>query len=112
EGPDARVFSGTVRSATHSKLDKRHHVYKFAIENGQFQQGKDLDTKSCKTDGESARCGLDTIEIKLARHGTRGPGDDGLAALTGPDAIAMDNGGPQNCTVYASKALTALLKAG
>ncbi|MBS2029857.1 MAG: hypothetical protein JST54_18290 [Deltaproteobacteria bacterium] len=111
DGASARVFSGTVRSATHHKLDKKHHAYRFVVEGGQLQQAAGLDDAHCKAEGESARCAFDVIEIKLMKGGPKEPGDDGLTPLLGDAAIGMDNGSPQNCTVFASKALSTLLKA-
>lgn len=111
-GPVARIFSGTVTAASHHRLDARHHVYRFDVQGGSLTQPAGLDTAHCQPAGEGrARCAVTAIEVKLAYHGPQGPGDDGLSADQSGAAISLDNGGPQDCVVYASKALTALLAA-
>jgi hypothetical protein len=107
-----RIFTGKVVRAAHEKLDKRHHIYVFDLEDGQLQQARGLDEKHCHDQGARASCRIGAVSVKLARHGTRGPGDDGMIPLQDDQAVQMDNGAPQNCTVYASKALRALLQAG
>ena len=107
-----RVFSGKVLHAAHEHLDKRHHIYVFDLQDGQLEQAAGLDEKRCQASGARASCRIDALSVKLAYHGPREPEDDGVIALQDHQAIQMDNGGPQNCTVYASKALTKLLKAG
>jgi len=111
-GASARVLSGTVTAASHHRLDARHHVYRFELQGGALAQAAGLDAAHCKPAGEGrATCAVTAIEVKLAYHGPKGPGDDGLSADQSGAAIALDNGGPQGCVVYASKALTALLAA-
>ena len=113
EGTAERVLRGTAVSATHEKLDARHHAYVFKLEGGELAQASGLDVKRCHdVDGGRARCEIDAVKIRLARHGPTEPGDDGMVALQQGNPVVMDNGGPQDCVVYASKALTALLKAG
>lgn len=109
---EARAFTGKVRSATHAKLDKQHHAYRFVLQDGELTQAAGLDPAHCKADGQAEHCPVSTLVVKLSRGGPHEPGDDGISALQGDDGIAMDNGGPQGCVVYASKALKALLAAG
>src|SRR5689334_4646597 len=52
----ARVFVGTVTSAKHQKLDRRHHVYAFQVEGGELTQAAGLDKDHCQPDGKVERC--------------------------------------------------------
>lgn len=106
-----RALTGVVTAARHQRLDKRHHAYRFELRDGALAQAAGLDSAHCKPDGALERCPVNALVVKLARGGAKEPGDDGLAALSGAEGIAMDNGGPQGCTVYASPALKALLAA-
>lgn len=106
-----RTLAGVVVRATRKKLDKRHALLRLELREATLVQVNGIDPAHCQADQASARCAITAVEIKTAKGGTRGPEDDGLAVFAGAERVAMEDGGPQGCTVAPSKELTALLKA-
>lgn len=105
-----RAVSGTLQKASKKKLDKRHSVYRFELQDGTLTQVNGIDPAHCQADQASARCAITALEVKVARGGARGPEDDVLSAYRGTERILMEDGGPRGCSVVPSKELTQLLK--
>ena len=106
-----RAITGTLVRASRKALDKRHQLYRFELQGGVLQQVNGIDAAHCKADQASARCHITAVEVRAVKKGSRGPGDEALRVLAGTEPVAMEDGGPQGCTVLPSKELTALLKA-
>jgi hypothetical protein len=105
-----RTLTGTVVRASRKALDKRHQLYRFELKGGVLLQVNGIDGAHCQPDQASARCAITALEVQTVKQGTRGPGDTSLHVFAGAEPVAMEDGGPQGCTVLPSKALTALLK--